>query len=87
MTPFPPIRPTCAATALVALSSCSSKPLTGPDPLGPEHIPVIARGWAANVHQEREFHLEHYREAEEAPPLASPAATRGSAGATGSISW
>ena len=81
MAPFPPIRLALATTTLVVLSSCSSKPLRGPDPLGPDHTPVIARGWATDVHQEREFHLDHYREAEEAPPL------RSSAGATGSISW
>lgn len=82
MTPRFPIRLVLAATTLVAFSSCSSKALRGPDPLGPDHIPAATRGLSPEAHQERKFHSDHYREAQD-----GSSSTRRTAGATGSVTW
>jgi hypothetical protein len=81
MKPAPRLRIAWAAIILT-LASCSRAPLSGPDPLGPDHIPAMARGLSPEAHQERKFHYDHYREAQD-----GGTSTRRTAGATGSTSW
>jgi hypothetical protein len=82
MKPAPPLRLVPALAITLALSSCSQAPLSGPDPLGPDHIPAIDRGLSPEAHQDRRFHYDHYREAQD-----GGTSTRRSAGATGSVTW
>jgi hypothetical protein len=71
------------ATLLLPLASCSQAPLSGPDQLGPDHIPATARGGvSAEAREERKFHYDHYREARD-----GETSTRRTAGATGSVTW
>ncbi len=76
------LRSTSVATCLLALASCSHTPLSGPDPLGPDHVPAMARGLSPEAHQDRKFHYDHYREAQE-----GGTSTRRSIGATSSVTW
>ena len=69
-------------TALLALASCSRAPLSGPDPLGPDHIPGGPHGHSPEAYQDRKFHYDHYREARD-----GETSTRRTAGATGSVTW
>ncbi|MCW1915920.1 hypothetical protein OJ996_20195 [Luteolibacter sp. GHJ8] len=71
-----------AALATLTLSSCNQAAnFSGPDPLGPDHRPVVVRGNTAEAHLERHMHLDHYNEIEDAPPIIKVA------GANASATW
>lgn len=63
------------------LPSCSQSALSGPNPLGPDHVPVVVRGTTAEAHIDRQFHLDHYDKDEETPPVIKVA------GANASATW
>lgn len=65
-------KPAIAALSCLAFGSCAQGDFRGPDPLGPDHIPVGVRGNSAESHMDRELHLDHYREHsghDEVPPV------------------
>ena len=77
----PPVPLALALLGFAVLPSCSNAPLSGPDPLGPDHRPVVVRGNTAEAHLERQMHLDHYNEIEDAPPIIKVA------GANASATW